>query len=160
VQIAARILELCLKELFEFRLMQTDPNWTNFLWNPRTRRVRVSANCRLTANEFSHRSSLSTLGLPENIRNDSWTTGCTCFKLLHRMTRTRALSGVRNWAISLEKKMTFALFLFALKTIPTSLSDHVGRPCEVYDASCYTIQGIITPAIRIWSRNEMGSHNG
>ena len=39
IQIAARISELCLKELFEFRLMQTDPNWTNFLWNPRTSQV-------------------------------------------------------------------------------------------------------------------------
>ena len=25
-----------------FRVMQTDPNWTNFLWNPRTRQVRPS----------------------------------------------------------------------------------------------------------------------
>ncbi|KIK95697.1 hypothetical protein PAXRUDRAFT_826752 [Paxillus rubicundulus Ve08.2h10] len=32
-KIAARIIELCLRELFHFRLMQTDPNWTNFLWN-------------------------------------------------------------------------------------------------------------------------------
>ncbi|KAG6908124.1 hypothetical protein DXG01_006093 [Tephrocybe rancida] len=31
--IAAWVLELCLKELFEFRSMQTDPNWSNFLWN-------------------------------------------------------------------------------------------------------------------------------
>ncbi|KAH6904388.1 atypical/ABC1/ABC1-A protein kinase [Coprinopsis sp. MPI-PUGE-AT-0042] len=31
--IAERVIELCLKELFEFRTMQTDPNWTNFLWN-------------------------------------------------------------------------------------------------------------------------------
>ncbi|KAF8169115.1 ABC1 family-domain-containing protein [Mycena galopus ATCC 62051] len=37
--IAARIIELCLKELFQFRLMQTDPNWSNFLWNAHTRRV-------------------------------------------------------------------------------------------------------------------------
>ncbi|KAJ6476371.1 ABC1-domain-containing protein [Mycena sanguinolenta] len=39
--IAARIIELCLKELFEFRLMQTDPNWSNFLWNAHTRRVEL-----------------------------------------------------------------------------------------------------------------------
>lgn len=38
-QIAERIIELCMKELFEFRMMQTDPNWTNFLWNGRTRQV-------------------------------------------------------------------------------------------------------------------------
>ena len=40
-QISARIIELCLKELFEFRTMQTDPNWTNFLWNPMTRQVEL-----------------------------------------------------------------------------------------------------------------------
>ncbi|THH29978.1 hypothetical protein EUX98_g4215 [Antrodiella citrinella] len=37
--IAGRIIELCLKELFSFRIMQTDPNWTNFLWNGETRQV-------------------------------------------------------------------------------------------------------------------------
>ncbi|PIL36577.1 hypothetical protein GSI_00266 [Ganoderma sinense ZZ0214-1] len=39
--IAARIVDLCLRELFVLRLMQTDPNWTNFLWNTRTRRVEL-----------------------------------------------------------------------------------------------------------------------
>ncbi|KAG5650397.1 hypothetical protein H0H81_012387 [Sphagnurus paluster] len=39
--IAAWILELCLKELFEFRAMQTDPNWSNFLWNAKTRQVEL-----------------------------------------------------------------------------------------------------------------------
>lgn len=38
-QISAWIIELCLKELFQFRAMQTDPNWSNFLWNPETRQV-------------------------------------------------------------------------------------------------------------------------
>ncbi len=40
-QIAARIVDLCLGELFVLRLMQTDPNWTNFLWNARTRKVEL-----------------------------------------------------------------------------------------------------------------------
>ncbi|QRW13334.1 ABC1 family protein [Ceratobasidium sp. AG-Ba] len=35
-QIARDILTLCLRELFEFRFMQTDPNWSNFLYNPKT----------------------------------------------------------------------------------------------------------------------------
>lgn len=39
--IAAWIMELCLKELFEFRVMQTDPNWSNFLWNSYTRQVEL-----------------------------------------------------------------------------------------------------------------------
>lgn len=32
-QICFRILQLCLRELFEFRFMQTDPNWANFFYN-------------------------------------------------------------------------------------------------------------------------------
>ncbi|KZT65108.1 ABC1-domain-containing protein [Daedalea quercina L-15889] len=39
--IATCIIDLCLKELFAFRLMQTDPNWTNFLWNQRTRQIEL-----------------------------------------------------------------------------------------------------------------------
>ncbi|KAK5169252.1 hypothetical protein LTR04_005995 [Oleoguttula sp. CCFEE 6159] len=31
--IGTHILRLCLRELCEFRFMQTDPNWTNFLYN-------------------------------------------------------------------------------------------------------------------------------
>ncbi|KAG9311095.1 ABC1-domain-containing protein [Chiua virens] len=38
-EIAKRIIDLCLRELFQFRLMQTDPNWTNFLWNSSTWQV-------------------------------------------------------------------------------------------------------------------------
>lgn len=33
------IMGLCLKELFVFRYMQTDPNWSNFFYNTNTRQV-------------------------------------------------------------------------------------------------------------------------
>ena len=33
------MIDLCLRELFVFREMQTDPNWSNFLWNAKTRSV-------------------------------------------------------------------------------------------------------------------------
>ncbi|ORZ20819.1 ABC1 family-domain-containing protein [Lobosporangium transversale] len=33
-RIGTNILRLCLRELFEFQYMQTDPNWTNFLYSP------------------------------------------------------------------------------------------------------------------------------
>lgn len=33
------VLQLCLKELFEFSYMQTDPNWANFFYNERTKQV-------------------------------------------------------------------------------------------------------------------------
>lgn len=38
-QIGFNILQLCLRELFEFRFMQTDPNWANFFYNADTNKV-------------------------------------------------------------------------------------------------------------------------
>ncbi|XP_041108677.1 atypical kinase COQ8A, mitochondrial [Polyodon spathula] len=38
-EICENILILCLRELFEFRFMQTDPNWSNFFYDPQTHRV-------------------------------------------------------------------------------------------------------------------------
>ncbi|XP_077409298.1 atypical kinase COQ8A, mitochondrial-like isoform X2 [Vanacampus margaritifer] len=37
--ICENILKLCLRELFEFRFMQTDPNWSNFLYDPQAHKV-------------------------------------------------------------------------------------------------------------------------
>ncbi|KAF9533987.1 hypothetical protein CPB83DRAFT_782649 [Crepidotus variabilis] len=37
--IASLIIELCLLELFKFHTMQTDPNFSNFLWNVSTRQL-------------------------------------------------------------------------------------------------------------------------
>lgn len=38
-EICQNILTLCLRELFEFRFMQTDPNWSNFFYDPQTHKV-------------------------------------------------------------------------------------------------------------------------
>uniref|UniRef100_A0A8V5GM63 ABC1 atypical kinase-like domain-containing protein n=1 Tax=Melopsittacus undulatus TaxID=13146 RepID=A0A8V5GM63_MELUD len=38
-EICTQLLRLCLQELFEFRLMQTDPNWANFLYDPPQHKV-------------------------------------------------------------------------------------------------------------------------
>lgn len=40
-RIAQSILNLSLSELFRFRLMQTDPNWSNFLYNERTGKIQL-----------------------------------------------------------------------------------------------------------------------
>ncbi|KAG0038607.1 hypothetical protein BGZ82_011501 [Podila clonocystis] len=40
-RIGTSILSLCLRELFEFQYMQTDPNWTNFLYNPMTTKIEL-----------------------------------------------------------------------------------------------------------------------
>ncbi|KAK4233602.1 nuclear protein Es2-domain-containing protein [Achaetomium macrosporum] len=39
--IGTQILRLCLREITEFRFMQTDPNWTNFLYNAATNRLEL-----------------------------------------------------------------------------------------------------------------------
>ena len=39
--IGSQILNLCLREMTEFKYMQTDPNWTNFLYNPSTRKLEL-----------------------------------------------------------------------------------------------------------------------
>ncbi|KAH0841133.1 hypothetical protein AYO21_06622 [Fonsecaea monophora] len=39
--IGSQILRLCLREITEFRYMQTDPNWTNFLYNSETNRLEL-----------------------------------------------------------------------------------------------------------------------
>lgn len=38
-KICLDILRLCLRELFEFKFMQTDPNWSNFLYNPDSKQI-------------------------------------------------------------------------------------------------------------------------
>ncbi|XP_018871629.2 atypical kinase COQ8B, mitochondrial isoform X5 [Gorilla gorilla gorilla] len=38
-QICFQLLKLCLRELFEFRFMQTDPNWANFLYDASSHQV-------------------------------------------------------------------------------------------------------------------------
>jgi len=37
--VSMRMLELCLRELFEFRFMQTDPNWSNYFYDPNTDQI-------------------------------------------------------------------------------------------------------------------------
>lgn len=39
--IGTQILRLCLREIAEFKYMQTDPNWTNFLYNAKTNRLEL-----------------------------------------------------------------------------------------------------------------------
>uniref|UniRef100_A0A673BRC4 Atypical kinase COQ8A, mitochondrial n=1 Tax=Sphaeramia orbicularis TaxID=375764 RepID=A0A673BRC4_9TELE len=38
-EICEQILILCLREVFEFRYMQTDPNWSNFFFDPQSHKV-------------------------------------------------------------------------------------------------------------------------
>uniref|UniRef100_A0A8D0BBT7 Coenzyme Q8B n=1 Tax=Salvator merianae TaxID=96440 RepID=A0A8D0BBT7_SALMN len=38
-EICSHILRLCLRELFEFRFMQTDPNWSNFYYDAKRHKI-------------------------------------------------------------------------------------------------------------------------
>ncbi|KAL5121705.1 hypothetical protein ACEQ8H_000392 [Pleosporales sp. CAS-2024a] len=39
--IGTQILRLCLREIVEFKFMQTDPNWTNFLYNAKSGKIEL-----------------------------------------------------------------------------------------------------------------------
>jgi len=39
--VAEQILRLCLREMMDFRTMQTDPNWSNFLFDPAANRINL-----------------------------------------------------------------------------------------------------------------------
>ncbi len=39
--IGTQILRLCLREIVEFKFMQTDPNWTNFLYNAKNKKIEL-----------------------------------------------------------------------------------------------------------------------
>ena len=39
--IGTQVLRLCLREIVEFKYMQTDPNWTNFLYNEKTNKIEL-----------------------------------------------------------------------------------------------------------------------
>ncbi|KAF2474236.1 ubiquinone biosynthesis protein-like protein coq-8 [Lindgomyces ingoldianus] len=39
--IGTQILRLCLREIVEFKFMQTDPNWTNFLYNEKLHKIEL-----------------------------------------------------------------------------------------------------------------------
>jgi predicted unusual protein kinase regulating ubiquinone biosynthesis (AarF/ABC1/UbiB family) len=43
------MLKLCLRELFEFKFMQTDPNWSNFFYNKELKKVRFRKMSKLTS---------------------------------------------------------------------------------------------------------------
>ncbi|XP_032942548.1 atypical kinase COQ8B, mitochondrial-like isoform X2 [Catharus ustulatus] len=54
-QICSELLRLCLLELFQFRFMQTDPNWANFLYEPQSNTVTLLdfGACREFEREFT-----------------------------------------------------------------------------------------------------------
>ena len=96
-KIAARVIDLCLRELFVFREMQTDPNWSNFLWNAKSRQV-GSPFLNLVAEQDAHnvirvRSNWLTLVRRVATALRSWTTGFVCFWPQRSKTGTDVCAG-------------------------------------------------------------------
>ncbi|XP_019485354.1 PREDICTED: atypical kinase COQ8B, mitochondrial isoform X3 [Hipposideros armiger] len=65
-QICYQLLRLCLRELFEFRFMQTDPNWANFLYDASSHQrdlseTQIWPRCPLHSTSAPSGSSLSPL---------------------------------------------------------------------------------------------------
>ncbi|XP_061452893.1 atypical kinase COQ8B, mitochondrial isoform X2 [Rhineura floridana] len=54
-EICSHILRLCLRELFEFRFMQTDPNWSNFFYDAERHKITLLdfGACRDFGKEFT-----------------------------------------------------------------------------------------------------------
>ncbi|UOH82312.1 hypothetical protein LQV05_005009 [Cryptococcus neoformans] len=50
--IGTNILRLCLRELFQFRFMQTDPNWANFLFSPSSPSASPSSSPQIQLIDF------------------------------------------------------------------------------------------------------------
>ncbi|TIC20693.1 ABC1-domain-containing protein [Wallemia mellicola] len=40
-KIGSAVMRLCIREIFEFKLMQTDPNWSNFLWDKESGKINL-----------------------------------------------------------------------------------------------------------------------
>ena len=67
-------------ELFTFRAMQTDPNWSNFLWNPLTRQVRRTQFSLFSHSTLALRLNWLTLVLRGRTAKNSWIIGSPSFK--------------------------------------------------------------------------------
>ena len=69
--IGTQIMRLCLREITEFRYMQTDPNWTNFLYNDKTNRLELLdfGASREYPIEFSTKYVQTLLAASRNDRN-------------------------------------------------------------------------------------------
>lgn len=69
-KICHNILVLCLRELFEFRYMQTDPNWSNFFYDPQLHKVSPSSRCSACLRAGFHQ--LLTIPHSQSLRSPYW----------------------------------------------------------------------------------------
>lgn len=65
--IGTELFRLCIREFKEFRFMQTDPNWTNFLWNAEDKKVCFSPPSLFNVG-FPSRTGTNRIALPHTDR--------------------------------------------------------------------------------------------
>jgi len=137
--------------------MQTDPNWTNFLWNPQTRQVRSRTSTRL-------QQLLNFVDWASGFRRDKdihkiihrWlvsTFTSSCGRRLRQGERVESEVGLFNrWRKWCTSVFLFNLDLPGLHTCSSrSYIDNAWSPYDVPFAPRYTIQSHHSPAICIWS---------
>lgn len=71
-QICENILVLCLRELFEFRYMQTDPNWSNFFYDPQTNRVSQTQSFNKQAVQQANLGAVTDRLVPAGVAVGLW----------------------------------------------------------------------------------------
>ncbi|KAG1463274.1 hypothetical protein G6F46_002325 [Rhizopus delemar] len=71
-QLGERLLRLCLREVFSFRFMQTDPNWSNFFYNQAQVELLDFGACREFPNEFLDKYGRILLSAANDDREGVW----------------------------------------------------------------------------------------
>ncbi|KAG1474818.1 hypothetical protein G6F56_000113 [Rhizopus delemar] len=71
-QLGERLLRLCLREVFAFKFMQTDPNWSNFFYNKNQVELLDFGACREYSKEFLEKYGRILLSAADNNREGVW----------------------------------------------------------------------------------------
>jgi hypothetical protein len=138
--------------------MQTDPNWTNFLWNPKTRQVR-------SCNSYFFCTSLTSDGQIELV--DFGATREYSQEFMDNWVRllSAAAEDDRDGCVKWSRKVGYLtgeeteVSIFMSLHSPFSLQvfvDHARCTCNLHDSARCAIQGDYSTAICIWARNAMG----
>ncbi|KAI8340382.1 ABC1 family-domain-containing protein [Choanephora cucurbitarum] len=71
-QLGENLLRLCLREVFSFRFMQTDPNWSNFFYNKNQVELLDFGACREYSKEFLDLYGRILMSAARNDREGVW----------------------------------------------------------------------------------------
>ncbi|CAD6584809.1 MAG: hypothetical protein CYPHOPRED_002858 [Cyphobasidiales sp. Tagirdzhanova-0007] len=159
--IGSVIMRLCLRELLEFRFMQTDPNWSNFLWNEETRKIELIdfGACQTYTSEFVNLYKRLLLAAVDGDRE-------TCVELSRQLGYlTKNDSNVMveahvNSMLALAEPFQCDTFSFASQTItdriraqiPVILKHRLSPPPEATYSLNRKLSGIFLLCARLGSR--------